>query len=107
MTKENPAGRNLKQPSRSAQTASIQQLVEALLAYGATEIYLFGSTAQGTSRPESDVDVAVVGLPEDEYYRAVGEAMLLLRRPVDVVDLNADTLFTQHLRQSGKLHRVA
>ena len=87
--------------------ARIDLAVKALLAAGAEEVYLFGSVAEGRARPDSDVDIAVKGLPAQVYYRQIGELMGIVDRPVSLVDLDEDTPFVAHLREWGKLHRVA
>jgi predicted nucleotidyltransferase len=73
---------------------------------GAREVYVFGSAGTGRAGEESDLDFAVAGLPPDRYFRAVGRLMLLLRREVDVVALESDAPFVQHLKSSGTLRRV-
>lgn len=85
----------------------IQQAAQALLAEGAREVYLFGSAATGKMRPDSDIDMAVSGLPPERYFRAVGEVNDIVRRQVDLVDLDAGNKFTEYLKRKGKLQRVA
>ena len=86
--------------------ARIDLAVKALLDAGAKEVYLFGSVAEGTDRPDSDVDLAVKGLPPREFIRAYGAAADALSKPVSLVDLDVDDPFTRHLWTWGKLHRV-
>ena len=78
----------------------------ALKAVGAKEVYVFGSAAHGTFRENSDVDIAVSGLPAEVFFRAMAKASRALGRPVDLVDLDQDTDFTRYLRQEGELLRV-
>lgn len=87
--------------------AAIHQAAALLKAAGAREVYLFGSEGAGTARAESDVDMAVVGLPPASFYRAVGLISGILRRPLDLVDLDEPTPFTEYLKRKGKLRRVA
>lgn len=49
---------------------SIDQLVAALKNSGAKTVYLFGSAAKGTMRNDSDVDLAVSGLPPENFFKA-------------------------------------
>jgi predicted nucleotidyltransferase len=42
-----------------------------LCSMGATQVYLFGSATKGGLRPDSDVDVAVRGLPPEVYFSDV------------------------------------
>jgi len=55
--------------------------------HGGTSVRLFGSLARGDSGPESDVDLAVLGLPGERYFTALGELMGLFGGPVDLVRL--------------------
>ena len=60
--------------------------------FGAEQVYLIGSL----SRPErfhlhSDVDLAVVGLAPDQYYRALAEIRQLAGREVDLISFEDAT----------------
>lgn len=78
-----------------------------LVEEGATEVYLFGSAAEGRVREESDLDLAVRGLPAARYFRAVGRLLRELPCPVDVINLDGDTPFARRLLERGRLRRVA
>lgn len=78
----------------------------ALKAAGAREVYLFGSAARGEMRAESDVDLAVTGLPPEAFFQALGLAEDALGRPLDLVDLDEVTPFTRYLQEEGELVRV-
>jgi len=81
---------------------------EALKKAGAREVYLFGSAATDLLREDSDVDLAVSGLPPRQFFRAMGQASRILRRPVDLVDLDEANPFTEYLKKKeGELLRVA
>ena len=84
----------------------IGRAAEALKEAGAREVYVFGSAARGELRDESDVDLAVSGLPPENFFRAMGEARGILGRELDLVDLDDENLFTHYLREKGKLRRV-
>ena len=93
-------------------TASIEKkaVMDAALllrSLGATQVFLFGSATRGELRPDSDVDMAVTGLPARVYFSAVSKASDLLGRPVDLVDLDDPTPLVRYLRASGELLRVA
>lgn len=77
-----------------------------LRSMGATQVFLFGSAAKGGLRPDSDVDMAVTGLPPQVYFSAVSKASDLLGRPVDLVDLDDLTPLVRYLIGSGDLVRV-
>jgi predicted nucleotidyltransferase len=73
---------------------------------GASAVFVFGSAASGKLRPDSDLDLAVSGLPAELYFSAISRASDLVGRPVDLVDLDDDTPLVRHLQSSGKLVRV-
>lgn len=45
----------------------IERAAQVLKEHGAREVYLFGSAAKDTMREGSDVDLAVAGLPPEEF----------------------------------------
>lgn len=86
---------------------SIQEAVQILQKAGATEVYVFGSVATGHMRDDSDIDLAVRGLPPKIYFKTLSKLMDQLNREVDLLDLDEETPFTRLLVRSEKLHRVA
>jgi len=84
----------------------LTQVVSALKAAGAKEVYVFGSAATGTAQEGSDIDLAVRGLPPERYFRALSDASDFLDRPLDLVDLDEPSAFTRHLEREGLLRRV-
>lgn len=95
---------------RSAMNDEMKQLIEkaatVLKAAGAREVYVFGSAATQTMRTDSDIDIAVSGLPAKVFFRSMSDAEDALGRPVDLIDLDQDTPFTRYLRAEGELQRV-
>jgi predicted nucleotidyltransferase len=85
---------------------SIDRAASALKAVGAKEVYVFGSASKGEMRPDSDVDLAVSGLPPEVFFRAMGIASRALGRQVDLVDLDEDNPFTEYLKDHQELVRV-
>ena len=88
----------------------IRQLIDraamVLKAAGAREVYVFGSAARGLMRQDSDIDLAVSGLPPEHFYRAGGAAEDAIGRPLDLIDLDEVTPFTQYLKEESELQRV-
>jgi predicted nucleotidyltransferase len=84
----------------------IEKAVAALKAAGAREVYVFGSASKRKLSPNSDVDIAVSGLPAEVFFRAMGKASRALGRPVDLIDLDEDNPFTRYLKNKGELLRV-
>jgi predicted nucleotidyltransferase len=86
--------------------SSIEAAADILKAFGATEVYVFGSAAHGSLRADSDVDLAVSGLPPEVFFRAASKAADALNRPADLIDLDDDSAVVKYLRTSGELVRV-
>ncbi len=84
----------------------VDKAASALKAVGAKEVYVFGSARKGKLRPNSDVDLAVSGLPPEVFFRAMAAAHDALGRPLDLVDLDDDNDFTRYLKSKGELLRV-
>ncbi|MGO9269617.1 MAG: nucleotidyltransferase family protein [Terriglobia bacterium] len=84
----------------------IEKAAVALKAVGAKEVYVFGSASKGKMRPNSDIDMAVSGLPPEVFFRAMGIASRALGRQVDLVDLDEDNPFTEYLKRPQELVRV-
>lgn len=91
----------------SIDTSLLQAAANLLLRMGATQVFIFGSATKGGLRANSDVDMAVRGLPPAIYFSAVSKTSDLLGRSVDLVDLDDQTARVQHLLLSGELVRVA
>ena len=84
----------------------IQRAALELKSAGASEIYVFGSAAKGAEHPDSDLDLAVSGLPPSVFYRMGARVSDLIGRSVDLIDLDINTPFTRHLRTENELVRV-
>ncbi len=74
---------------------------------GATEVFAFGSAASGKPRPDSDIDLAVRGLPPERFFTAMSEAAFAVSRALDLIDLDERNAFTEYLETEGELIRVA
>lgn len=84
----------------------IKRAAAALKEAGAREVYLFGSGARGKMREDSDIDLAVSGLPPEKFFHAMGNAGDILRRPFDLVDLDEINPFTRYLKEEKELQSV-
>ena len=87
--------------------SDIETAARILREEGATEVYVFGSAAHGKMRPDSDIDLAVRGLPPERYFPAMGRVVDAIQRLFDLVDLDEENLFTRFLEDEGELTRVA
>jgi predicted nucleotidyltransferase len=84
----------------------IERAAAELKTAGAREIYVFGSAAKGADAVGSDLDLAVSGLPPAIFYRMGARISDLVGRSIDLIDLDANTPFTRHLRTENELVRV-
>ena len=85
---------------------SIERLVAVLKSSGAKTVYVFGSTAKGTMRDDSDLDLAVSGLPPENFFKALSAASNVLDQSIHLIDLDEVTPFTEYLKEEGELQRV-
>jgi predicted nucleotidyltransferase len=85
----------------------IEVAVKILQEQGAHEVFVFGSAANGTMMPDSDIDLAVRGLPPENYFRAMSLVGFAISRQIDLIDLDEPNEFTQYLERKGELKRVA
>lgn len=92
---------------RPSISEAIPIVTDLLKRRGASQVYLFGSAAAGNATEASDLDFAVVGLPPERFYKALGEAMCLVNRNIDLIDLEREGHFGRFLRDHGRLRRVA
>ena len=86
---------------------AVSKAAKLFIGLGASEVFVFGSAVKGQLRPNSDIDMAVSGLPAVVYFSALSQASDLIGRPVDLVDLDDDSGLVRYLRGSGELVRVA
>ena len=68
--------------------------------YQVSKILLFGSSAD-PARSARDIDLGVEGIKPELFFKFYGDLIFGLSRPVDVVDLSADTKFNRIIRQEG------
>jgi len=89
------------------QTQQLLDKVAVLLKKaGAQDVFIFGSATKDTFTKTSDIDLAVSGLPAQVFFRVLGQIEDILKRPVDLIDLDEQTPFTKYLREEGELQRV-
>lgn len=87
--------------------SDLDKAIEILKEEGCEEIYLYGSIAEDRFDEESDIDLAVKGIPSGDFFRVLGRLMLELDHPVDLVDLDKDEDFSRFLKEEGELIRAS
>jgi len=85
----------------------IRSAAGILIDAGAKEVFLFGSAAKGQMGFDSDIDLAVSGLPPGKYFTVMSSIDAVLKYPYDLVDLDEDNPFVRHLKGERSLKHVA
>ena len=71
--------------------------------FGVTHVLLFGSLVQDRFLPDSDIDLAVAGLPASAFFSALAQASKLSDLPVDLKPLeNLDPHFKARVLATGE-----
>ena len=82
----------------------IEKIATILLRHGAHRIILYGSLARGDYRPDSDIDVCVEGIPDDQYFRVLAECLMRSAPRVSVLNFeDTSGYFRQRVIDEGKI----
>ena len=84
----------------------IDKAVEILKEAGCDKIYVFGSILD-EDEDSKDIDIAVKGCPPDKFFRVYSKLMFALDYPVDLVDLDSESVFTEFLKSEDVLVNVS
>jgi predicted nucleotidyltransferase len=68
--------------------------------YHAKRVVLFGSSLSPTQEYR-DIDIAVEGVDEKDFYIFYGELLCTLSKPVDLIDLSRKTRFIELILREG------
>ena len=79
----------------------INRAVEIAKIYGATKVLLFGSALYDSSNA-NDIDIGVLGIPDNKFLEFGGTLDIELGILVDVVPLNINNPFTNYIIKNGK-----
>ena len=64
----------------------IKKATQILKENGAKEVFIFGSIANGKFNENSDIDIAVKGLNEKNFYKVASILMFELENEFDLID---------------------
>lgn len=81
----------------------LDKALRILKAEGCTEVYLFGSLAEGRFNEGSDIDLAIKGCPKGKFFKILGKLLMELNHSVDLIDLDRKNDFVKHIEQEGTL----
>ena len=76
-------------------------IIELAEAYGVKRILLFGSAALPSATTARDIDLGVEGINSHIYFTFYGDLMMRLSKPVDLIDLDTQSLFASLVRRDG------
>jgi predicted nucleotidyltransferase len=79
-----------------------ETILEIARKYHISKVFLFGSSL--SEKTESrDIDLAVEGIADADYFAFYGELLFALSKPVDVVDLSKQSRFVEMVKREGVL----
>lgn len=73
---------------------------------GCYECYIFGSISDGRASDNSDIDLAIRGIPPERFFYVYGQLSMQIRRAIDLVDLDDGSRFSQKLQRREAMTRV-
>ena len=74
---------------------------------GCSEVYIFGSIAEGTFNANSDIDIAAKGIKKEKFFKVFARLMNAMEHSVDLIDMEQNIRFTKHIFDIGDIIRVA
>lgn len=66
----------------------IKKELKILKQNGATEIYIFGPIAKGNFNKKSDIDIAIKGVKQENFYKVASILMFEIEKEIDLIDLD-------------------
>lgn len=81
-----------------------KSLAELAKQYGAAKLVLFGSRARGDSRYNSDIDLAMYGMPENQrasFYMQAEELPTLLKLDIVHIQPDMEPAFLRNIEKDG------
>lgn len=90
------------------QQRDLRRATQILKDAGCSRVFLFGSLATGQSHEQSDLDLAIQGCPQGQFFRLVGQLYMELDTLIDLVDLdNIQDPFVRRLTANKELIPLA
>ena len=73
-------------------------IVSIATQYNVKRVFLFGSNALPLSKEGNDIDLAVQGIRDEDFFKFYGELLFSLKKPVDLIDLSLKNKFNHLVR---------
>lgn len=86
--------------------SDLENAISILKKEKCSEIYLFGSLANGTYDIDSDIDLAVKGLQKNDFFHVYGLLLENLKHSFDLIGLDYENDFSSEIINQGNLIRV-
>ena len=87
-----------------SEQSEIQVALDILEENGVKRVFLYGSEAKGSQHSFSDIDLACEGISPDRFFKVLGRLLLMIERPVDLVDLkDVKETFRKRIEREGVL----
>ena len=71
--------------------------------YNANKVILFGSSLNSKRNNHNDIDIAVAGVSDKDFFNYYGDLLIALSKPVDIIDLNSTLKFVEIIKKEGKV----
>lgn len=98
--------KNLKELPNKYQE-DIKKAIKILKENDVTEIFIFGSVVNGNFNENSDIDIAIKGIKQEEFYRVASILMFEIEKEIDLIDLDDENdKFAQMLIDKNILVRI-
>ena len=85
----------------------LEAAISILHKYEVSEIFIFGSLADGTYNENSDIDIAVKGLKPELFLKAYADLSFNINKNVDLLNMDTQERFAEMLYGLKELIRVA
>ena len=73
---------------------------------GCHSVYLFGSVATGKFHQNSDIDIGIKGLPQENFFRVFGQLGYCVSNDIDLVDFDENDKFFNLLDSLGEVIKI-
>ncbi|MEW5947649.1 MAG: nucleotidyltransferase domain-containing protein [bacterium] len=84
-------------------TRSDQEAIESIAReFHVKKVWLFGSSLH-SGADAADIDIAVEGVPEGQFFKFYARIMWSLSKPVDIVDMSDDLPIVSIIRKTGRV----
>lgn len=68
--------------------------------YHVRRVLLFGSSLD-PAKENRDIDIAIEGIQDKDFFKYYGDLLLRLSKPIDVIDLSEVSKFTNLVKKEG------